>query len=328
MQLLLEPKEHVPFLQEAVKRFDLLSPADGAPFPSPLPREALPTQPDPEISEWHDAVSQKLMLEAQASAARNLPPRPQMALSDIDLKSSRDSSVDSHFIAGTDMAGYSTASRTSYRPPPSTFNPRLPARPPAPQYSNDAPWSPERRRGSQPDHGISHSASWPREAPAPSSYPPATAAPLRPQHHQRTDSDLSTLSTSTSSSSLTTSSASLGPIRYHTQPHPLSSRTARRHSTSFPPHRPASQPQNYIPQQRRNSGSARQKTVRWQDMDDVFDGERYNGNLTKRDGRTGRDLRYGASYGRGDERARGRALASVGPNPGVGGRRYAGEEWR
>ncbi|KAG8533734.1 uncharacterized protein KY384_001475 [Bacidia gigantensis] len=67
MQLLLDPAEHVPFLQEAVKRFDLVNSQDGEPFPSLLPREALPMKPDKAMVDWHDLVSEKLMLDVKAS---------------------------------------------------------------------------------------------------------------------------------------------------------------------------------------------------------------------------------------------------------------------
>ena len=64
-QLLLEPERHVPFLQEAVKRFDLTNPADGSSFPGVLPHESLPCQPDMETVAWYENVLEKLRLEAQ-----------------------------------------------------------------------------------------------------------------------------------------------------------------------------------------------------------------------------------------------------------------------
>ncbi|KAL9137037.1 MAG: hypothetical protein Q9175_001747 [Cornicularia normoerica] len=120
VQLLLEPEEHVPFLQEAVKRFDLMNPADGAPFPSILPKQSLPCQPDMEMVEWHEIVAEKLMLEAQASAARAMPPRPNLVMSDMDLESSRDtSSVDSHSVVdAAHGAGYFYHPRANNRGPP------------------------------------------------------------------------------------------------------------------------------------------------------------------------------------------------------------------
>ena len=313
VQLLLEPEEHVPFLQEAVKRFDLINPADGAPFPSILPKEVLPSQPDLDMIEWHDNVSQKLMLEAQASAARNIPPRPQMALSDVDLESSRNSSLDSRPVS--DMAGYFVGGRASYR-----FPAFLPPRPgPPPQYPQDAPWSPERRRSSLPDNQP-FPAFWPHNGPTPTSFAPY---PNRPRHTPRAPSDLSVTSSDTSdTSSVTTSSASLSPVRYHTQSHvPPNSQVGRRHSTHFPPQRPQSHPQGYSPHQRQPTGAPRAKNVRWQDMDDVFDAPRYNAQGRGNDGRNVRDPRAGDAR----NYERGRATRSVGPMTGVGGRRYAPE---
>lgn len=312
----------MPFLQNAVKRFDLLNPKDNSPFPSILPKEALPAQPDPDISEWHSAVSQKLMVEAQESAARNMPPRPQMALSDIDLESSRDSSVDSHPISSTDMAGYFAGPRASFQFPPYS-NSRAPLQPP-PQYFNEAPWSPERRRNSLPDSSRGYPASWPRGETTPTAFPPAPRDTYHTgsQHHNRADSEISTISTSNSdSSSITTSSASLSPVRYHTQLQSPNASGVLRQPTSQHPQRPASHPQGYLsPQREPSRPSSRAKDVRWQDMDEIFDGPR---DSPHRDGRPGRDMRHGYGNRRADGRARGSSARRTGPNIGVGGRRYA-----
>lgn len=332
VQLLLEPEEHVPFLQEAVKRFDLTNPADGTPFPSILPKESLPCQPDMEMVEWHENVAEKLMLEAQASAARAMPPRPNLALSDIDLESSRDtSSVDSHSVVdAAHGAGYFNHPRANNRGPPFVQVPDR-VRPP-PQYPNQEPWSPERRRSSLPDDRAS-SSSWPRDVPTPTNYapPPPSSHPQRhlPHHHHRhhvrpqhtrIPSDISITSSDTSdTSSITTSSASMSPVRYHAQlPSPSGGSGPRRHSTSVPPQRPA---QGYSSNQRQpsNPSPSKPKNVRWQDMDNVFDAPRHNIPRNR-----SMDLR-----GRGDPRNeyrvedQRRGARSVGPVTGVGGRRYA-----
>ena len=67
IQLLLEPGDHVPLLQEAVKRFDLTNPVDGRSFPNVLPKESLPCQPDMEMLEWHKNIAERLRLEMTAS---------------------------------------------------------------------------------------------------------------------------------------------------------------------------------------------------------------------------------------------------------------------
>ncbi|KAL6713903.1 hypothetical protein ACLMJK_008397 [Lecanora helva] len=322
VQLLLGPEEHVPFLQEAVKRFELLNPSDGVPFPSILPKEAFPTQADPELSEWHDSVTQKLMLEAQASAARDLPPRPQMALSDIDIESSRDSSVDSRYVGGTASAAQYMYPHipSRYPIPPASKVPH-----PPPPYLFEAPWSPERRRSSLPDNSRGFPASWPRNGPQ-STAVPQSARKFRPQRHVRGDSDVSTISTSTSdSSSITTSSASLSPVRYHTRLQPPASPAERRHSMNVPPQRPASHPQGYVFQGSHSGRPSRQKSVSWQDKDDVFE---YSPDSAKRDRRSSGDAERGYDYGYGryEERGRGRAVRNTHSNGVISGRRH--DLWR
>lgn len=251
-----------------------------------------------------------------------------MALSDIDLESSRDSSVDSRSIAGTDMAGYFAGPRTSFWSPPD-FKSRAPPQPPI-HYPNEAPWSPERRRNSLPDNNRGYPGSWPCDRPTPTSLPLPTRNTYhsRPHYHERADSNLSTISTSTSdSSSITTSSASLSPIHYHAQLHRPDTPGAPTFSTSLPPQRPVSHPQGYLSPPRNSSGpSLRTKNVRWQDMDDVFDGPRRS---SHHDGRLGRGMRQGYGNRKADEIGRGRPARSVGHNTGVGGRRYAeGVNWK
>lgn len=101
VQLLLQPEEHVPFLQEAVKRFEIINPADGCPFPRQLPMETLPVKPDQEMTGWYDSVSARLLLEAEAAhARRSAPMDPSVALSDGDPESAsiNSSPVGNHSI--------------------------------------------------------------------------------------------------------------------------------------------------------------------------------------------------------------------------------------
>ena len=181
--------------------------------------------------EWHDSVSEKLMLEAQASTMRNMPPRPPMALSNGDLAdTARPTSADTRSVdISTDSTSTSTAA--PYFAQPRTFFQNRP--PPAPTSSpykrtgdrgngiparqasapRPEPLSPLRRRSSMPPdnthhrHG-SHGPTW---APFdPRQLPPSTNV-SRPSAHTRTSSSLST-SSCTSDSSYTTSSASLSPV--------------------------------------------------------------------------------------------------------------------
>ena len=285
------------------------------------------------------------MLEAQASAARAMPPRPNLALSDIDLESSRDtSSVDSHSVVDASHgAGYFNHPRTSNRGPPFVQIPHG-VRPP-PQYPNQEPWSPERRRSSLPDDRA-YPSSWPRDGPTPTTYAPPPPVPsthahhhpphphhhhpphphhhhhhhARP-HHARLPSDISLTSSDTSdTSSITTSSASMSPVRYHAQIHsPSRPSSSRRHSTSVPPQRPAP---GYLPNQRQPStitSPSKPKNVRWQDMDDVFDAPRLNIPRNRSMDLRGREDPRNEYRGENPKRG----ARSVGPMTGVGGRRYA-----
>ena len=324
VQLLLEPAEHVPFLQNAVKRFEIINPADGIPFPNLLPRETLPAKPDAQMIEWYATVSEKLRLEAQASAARDLPPRPpKLALSDVE--SSRDSSVDSHSITG-----YFSRPRSSQRSaafmngPPSVHIP--------PQYVNDAPWSPERRRNSLPENR--QPASWPQDGQTPTLYRSFSQLPIqntRPPH-VRVASDVSTISTSTDdSSSITSSSPAVSPVRYHSkinpQFQPPTTSEARRHSTNPPSQRPISHPQAYLSYQRQPSSEYKTKNVRWQDTDHVFGRPEFNMSNYGAQGNRSSSAR-GSRPGDGEWEERGRGRTTV-PFTGVGGRKYPeGGRWK
>ena len=68
IQILLAPTEHVPYLQESVRRFEILNAGPGGPFPKVLPAECLPQTPDADITKWHKGVEQRLRLEAEASS--------------------------------------------------------------------------------------------------------------------------------------------------------------------------------------------------------------------------------------------------------------------
>ena len=317
VQLLLEPAEHVPYLQNAVKRLGIINPTNGTPFPNSLPREVLPARPDPQMIEWYATVSEKLRLEAQASAARDLPPRPpKLALSDVE--SSRDSSVDAHSITG-----YFSRPRSSQRS--TAFVNGRPSVQIPPQYMNDAPWSPERRRNSLPDHR--HQASSPQDGQTPTLCRSFSQLPMRNTRppHVRVASDASTISTSTDdSSSITSSSPSLSPVRYHSkgnppfQPPPSSD--GRRHSTNLPHQRLTSHPQEYLSYQRQPSGEYKTRSVRWQDTENDFNRPKFNmSNYGAQVKRSSSVRGSGPRDGEWEERGRGRTTA---PFTGVGGRKY------
>lgn len=75
MQLLLDPAEHVPYIQTAVRKFPLKHPETGEYFPRLVPVESFPTQPDAETIRWHDErFEQKRAAEAAAAATADESP--------------------------------------------------------------------------------------------------------------------------------------------------------------------------------------------------------------------------------------------------------------
>ncbi|QSZ37499.1 hypothetical protein DSL72_008597 [Monilinia vaccinii-corymbosi] len=82
IEILLGPEEHVPFLQTAVRDFEINHPDTGERFPTELPKEAFPLVPDPEIEKWHRSCAEKLRQRASPDEEEevpvpDLPPRPQ-----------------------------------------------------------------------------------------------------------------------------------------------------------------------------------------------------------------------------------------------------------
>lgn len=66
LEILLGPEEHVPFLQFAVKNWQLKHPETGQEFPPELPPTVFPSQPDAEVDRWHKSCAEKLRKEANA----------------------------------------------------------------------------------------------------------------------------------------------------------------------------------------------------------------------------------------------------------------------
>ena len=65
IQLLLGPEEHVPYLQEALRKYDIVDPRSGKSFSKVLPAEAFPEKPDEAMVRWHDTAFDRLKSEAQ-----------------------------------------------------------------------------------------------------------------------------------------------------------------------------------------------------------------------------------------------------------------------
>ncbi|KAJ5559277.1 hypothetical protein N7535_009505 [Penicillium sp. DV-2018c] len=59
IQLLMDPDEHSVYLQRAVSLWDIAD-GNGVVFPKTIPRDAFPSEPDPEMLQWHEGVSRRL----------------------------------------------------------------------------------------------------------------------------------------------------------------------------------------------------------------------------------------------------------------------------
>ena len=237
------------------------------------------------MTEWHDAVSARLKVEAHAAQDREIPSRPPMALSDGELDSSRPTSADSYSIESqsiVDAASYFQHPTTfAHRPQPTqapfTHVPPTSCAPPSPVLAHESPWSTLRRSSSYPSQpqSVQKTASWP---PGRHFQAPSHPTPSRPQNHARTPSTLSTSSyassSTSSSSSVTTSSASLSPVRYHAHVPPPSQAQADRRNImgiGVPIHRPTSQAYVPYPSHPRQPAGAsgpneRGWNVRWGDQ--------------------------------------------------------------
>ncbi|KAG5927266.1 hypothetical protein E4U53_002901 [Claviceps sorghi] len=69
LEVLLGPEEHVPFLQYAVKNWNLKHPETGQDFPANLPVSCFPPQADKEVDRWHKLCATKLWTAAAAAAS-------------------------------------------------------------------------------------------------------------------------------------------------------------------------------------------------------------------------------------------------------------------
>ncbi|KAJ5481110.1 hypothetical protein N7539_007004 [Penicillium diatomitis] len=59
IQLLMDPDEHWRFLNNAVESWNIAD-AKGEFFPKTIPRDAFPSEPDPEMLQWHEGVAKRL----------------------------------------------------------------------------------------------------------------------------------------------------------------------------------------------------------------------------------------------------------------------------
>ncbi|CAM1504724.1 Fc.00g023150.m01.CDS01 [Cosmosporella sp. VM-42] len=77
LEILLGPEEHVPFMQFAVKNWQLKHPETGQDFPQDLPKEMFPTEPDEQVDRWHKSCADKLRKEAAAKEKE--PPKNEVS---------------------------------------------------------------------------------------------------------------------------------------------------------------------------------------------------------------------------------------------------------
>ncbi|KAJ5698109.1 hypothetical protein N7462_000114 [Penicillium macrosclerotiorum] len=74
IQLLMDPDEHWRYLQNAVSQWDIVD-AKGDIFPKDIPRDAFPSEPDPEMLQWHEGVSRRLEHDyVKRNVQRSSPP--------------------------------------------------------------------------------------------------------------------------------------------------------------------------------------------------------------------------------------------------------------
>ncbi|KAL8703483.1 MAG: hypothetical protein Q9201_003326 [Fulgogasparrea decipioides] len=343
VQILLRPDEHVPFLQNAVKRLDITNPVDGLPFPHPLPREALPSRPDAEMVQWHEGVGEGLLVASHAAAIQGSSADRVGQLDDNITESSITSSVDSHSLIDAARDLGNPPSRHTFCPPPAI---RLPQSINAPPRSPQGlPWDLERRRSSASDIRYPISSAGFDDHSTPTTYRNHSGY-SRPRPRSPSTASTSSISSS-SSSSLTASSASVSPRlssfrhRYHHSHHPEhqdqpSHQHERPSNGQYPP-RAASEPRNRqahrlpddrrLPQQppRPPGSNSRGLNVRWEDMNDAAHHPRRS--IEARDQRqisstVGPRRRSDEDGDRGRRARSGSGGGSGSPLRGVRGRRY------
>ncbi|KAL9600803.1 MAG: hypothetical protein Q9219_002941 [cf. Caloplaca sp. 3 TL-2023] len=344
VQVLLEPDDNVAFLQNAVKRLEIINPTDGNPFQYPLPREALPSRPDPEMVRWHQGVGQKLMVESHAieNGALTVDKRREID-DDVTASRSNASSLDDHSFIDTARYFTHPRPRPSFHPPPSIQVPQAIDPPSSSNSRLPPPWQLERRRSSASDIRTATT----------STFTPNTSGTFH-QSRPRSPSTVSTSSVSSSSSMLTSSSTSVSPRqnshdndhpRRQYNPHAHERQQARHHGRRHSSHLPYAPqtsssgrnfsaqppPSDYVPSQQtvKPPGSnSRGLNVRWGDMDAATLVPRRS--VPIQDARpmpvAANPRRMSGQPENRRRRARsGSGGRSVSPPRGVGGRRYAAE---
>ncbi|KAH7313479.1 hypothetical protein B0I35DRAFT_273930 [Stachybotrys elegans] len=107
LQVLLDPEEHVPFLQYAVKNWNLKHPDTGEPFPPDLPKDVFPSETDVQVDKWHQSCAEKLREEAGSK------PEPERSGPKFAYVSSRNASAKAY------PSQRHTSEHATRAPPPS-----------------------------------------------------------------------------------------------------------------------------------------------------------------------------------------------------------------
>ena len=203
VQLLLGPEEHVPYLQAAVKRFDLLNAKDKVPFPKSLPADALPRRPDPDMIKWHESVGEKLRRECEPhptsppNSAKDRKSRP----SDLDsLTSASSMSTEDQSVSDAAADYFSaTSPRTAASYPHANVVPVSPinTRHKFRGWDSEIPKSPYVHRKTTSADSKQLDDGWDRDGPTPT-YEHPFPRKAQPHRHARAPSIVSSASSSSS----------------------------------------------------------------------------------------------------------------------------------
>lgn len=148
IQLLLDPEEHVHYLQNAVKQFPLRDPETGELFPREIPADAFPRHPDRVTEKWHE----------EAFAIKNAEKKRREVEEQADLNSAAPTIVES------EEEDWSYRPRRKHRHHHATYDDSEP-------YSRSAPGSGHEQPGrssrghSNKSHRQHHSYSHPTYTP-------------------------------------------------------------------------------------------------------------------------------------------------------------------
>jgi hypothetical protein len=90
IQLLLDPEEHVPYIQNAVKMFSLRDPETGELFPKEIPAEAFPMYPDQVTERWHDEAFARKNAEKKKKETEEKVKTPHTVVTDVPIVESEE----------------------------------------------------------------------------------------------------------------------------------------------------------------------------------------------------------------------------------------------